>query len=119
MLCKRYDEAFTFIELGPIRKLFRRLEEGPGQAEEELSLNVRGRVLTLRMRVSTLRDGGGTPIGSVITFDDLTELLRAKKAETWQDVARQDRSRIQKPAYAHQAFRGTAEEKTRRGRGGF
>jgi two-component system nitrogen regulation sensor histidine kinase NtrY len=45
-------------------------------------------MLTLRMRISTLGDGIGTPIGSVITFDDLTELLRAKKAETWQDVAR-------------------------------
>jgi two-component system nitrogen regulation sensor histidine kinase NtrY len=88
VLNKRYDEAFGFIELGPIRELFRRLEEGHGRAEEEVTLNVRGRVLTLRMRVSALKDGGGTPIGSVVTFDDLTELIRAKKAETWQDVAR-------------------------------
>jgi len=88
VLGRRYDEAFGFIELSPVRGLFRRLEQGQGRAEEELSLNVRGRMLTLRMRISTLRDGGGTPIGSVITFDDLTELLRAKKAETWQDVAR-------------------------------
>ncbi len=88
VLGKRYDEAFGFLELDPIRGLFRRLEQGQGRAEEELSLNVRGRMLTLRMRISTLRDGSGTPIGSVITFDDLTELLRAKKAETWQDVAR-------------------------------
>ncbi len=88
VLGKRYDEAFGFLELDPIRGLFRRLEQGQGRAEEELSLNVRGRMLTLRIRISTLRDGNGTPIGSVITFDDLTELLRAKKAETWQDVAR-------------------------------
>jgi two-component system nitrogen regulation sensor histidine kinase NtrY len=88
VLNKRYDEAFGFIELGPIRDLFRRLEEGHGRAEEEVALNVRGRILTLRMRVSALRDGNGTPIGSVVTFDDLTELIRAKKAETWQDVAR-------------------------------
>ncbi len=88
VLGKRYDEAFGFIELDPIRGLFRKLEEGQGWAEEELQLNVRGRMLTLRMRVSALRDGGGMPIGSVITFNDLTELLRAKKAETWQDVAR-------------------------------
>ena len=85
---RRYDEAFGFIELDPIRGLFRKLEQGQGRAEEELALNVRGRLLTLRMRVSSLRDSSGTPIGSVITFDDLTELLRAKKAETWQDVAR-------------------------------
>jgi two-component system, NtrC family, nitrogen regulation sensor histidine kinase NtrY len=88
VLGKRYDEAFGFLELDPIRGLFRRLEQGQGRAEEELSLNVRGRMLTLRMRISTLRDGNDAIIGSVITFDDLTELLRAKKAETWQDVAR-------------------------------
>ena len=85
---RRYDEAFGFIELEPIRRLFRGLEEGQGRAEEEMSLNVRGRILTLRTRVSRLKDSGGAPIGLVITFDDLTELLRAKKAETWQDVAR-------------------------------
>jgi two-component system nitrogen regulation sensor histidine kinase NtrY len=88
VLGKRYDEAFGFLELDPIRELFRRLEQGQGRAEGELSLNVRSRMLTLRIRVSVLKDGGGTPIGSVITFDDLTELLHAKKAETWQDVAR-------------------------------
>jgi two-component system nitrogen regulation sensor histidine kinase NtrY len=88
VLHKRYDEAFSFIQLDPIRGLFRRLEEGRGRAEEEIALNVRGRVLTLRMRVSVLGDGSGATMGSVITFDDLTELIRAKKAETWQDVAR-------------------------------
>ncbi|HEY6011592.1 MAG TPA: ATP-binding protein, partial [Nitrospirota bacterium] len=88
VLGKRYDDAFGFIELGPVRDLFRRLEQGHGRAEEELTLNVRGRMLTLRMRISALRDGGGMAIGSVITFDDLTGLLRAKKAEAWQDVAR-------------------------------
>jgi two-component system nitrogen regulation sensor histidine kinase NtrY len=88
VLGRRYDEAFGFIELEPIRKLFRRLEEGQGRAEEEISLNVRGGILTLRMRVTRLRDSAGAHIGLVITFDDLTELLRAKKAETWQDVAR-------------------------------
>lgn len=87
-LGKRYDEAFGFLELEPIRMLFRRLEEGHGRAEEEFPLNVHGRLLTLRVRITTLRDGSGALTGSVITFDDLTELLRAKKAETWQDVAR-------------------------------
>jgi two-component system nitrogen regulation sensor histidine kinase NtrY len=88
VLGKRYDEAFGFIELEPIRRLFRMLEQGQGRAEEKIGLNVRGRILTLRMRVCTLRDSAGTPIGSAITFDDLTELIRAQKAETWQDVAR-------------------------------
>ena len=88
VLGRRYDEAFGFIELDPIRNLFRKLEQGEVRTEEELSLNVRGRMLTVSLRVTTLRDGSGTPIGMLITFDDLTELLRAKKAETWQDVAR-------------------------------
>ena len=88
VLGKRYDEALGFIELEPIRQLFRGLEAGHGRAEEELSLKVRGRIMALRIRISALKDGSGAMIGSVITFDDLTELLRAKKAETWQDVAR-------------------------------
>ncbi len=97
VLDRRYDEAFRFIDLAPVRGLFRGLEEGHGHAEEEISLAVRGRTLTLRMRVSTLRDAGGSLIGSVITFDDLTELLRARKAATWQDVARQIAHEVKNP----------------------
>jgi two-component system nitrogen regulation sensor histidine kinase NtrY len=94
---RRYDEAFRFIDLGPIRSLFRKLEEGHGSAEEELSLAVRGRTLILRMRVSTVRETTGAFLGTVITFDDLTELLRAKKAETWQDVARKIAHEVKNP----------------------
>ncbi|MDH4161391.1 MAG: ATP-binding protein [Nitrospirota bacterium] len=97
LLGRRYDDAFGFIDLKPIRRLFRKLEEGHGRTEEELTLSVRGRTLTLRMRVSTLRDSAGTLMGSVITFDDLTELLRAKKAETWQDVARKIAHEVKNP----------------------
>ena len=108
-----------FIQLDPIRNLFRKMEEGHGRAEEEMDLTVRGRILTLRIRISRLRDGSGTPLGSVITFDDLTELIRAKKAETWQDVARQDRPRVQEPAHADQAVGRAASEEARRGRAGL
>ncbi len=94
---KRYDDAFGYIDLGPIRNLFRKMEEGNGRTEEEITIAVRGRTLTLRMRVSTLRDGHGTLVGSMITFDDLTELLRAKKAETWQDVARKIAHEVKNP----------------------
>jgi two-component system nitrogen regulation sensor histidine kinase NtrY len=94
---RRYDEAFRFIDLGPIRSLFRKLEEGHGSAEDELSLAVRGRTLILRMRVSTVRETTGAFLGTVITFDDLTELLRAKKAETWQDVARKIAHEVKNP----------------------
>ncbi len=97
VLQKRYDEAFGFIDLGPIRRLFRRPEEGMEAAEEEVSLTVRGRTLILRLRVSMLRDSAGVLLGSVITFDDLTELLRAKKAETWQDVARKIAHEVKNP----------------------
>lgn len=97
VLNRRYDEAFGFIDLGPIRNLFRKLEEGRGSAEEELTLVVRGRTLILRLRVSTLQDHAGALIGFVITFDDLTELLRAKKAETWQDVARKIAHEVKNP----------------------
>lgn len=97
VLDRRYDDAFGFIELNPIRNLFRRLEQGHGRAEEIMTISVRGRSLTLRMRVSTLRDDGGTLLGSIIAFDDLTELLRAKNAETWQDVAQKIAHEVKNP----------------------
>ena len=97
VLNRRYDDAFGFLDLTPIRSLFRKLEEGRGRAEEEVSLTVRGRTLILRMRVSTLKDSSGQLLGSVITFDDITELLRAKKAETWQDVARKIAHEVKNP----------------------
>ena len=37
VLHKRYDEAFAFIQLDPLRQLFRNLEEGQGRAEEEIA----------------------------------------------------------------------------------
>ncbi len=94
---RRYDEAFGFMDLGPVRGLFRSLEEGLSSAEKELSLTVRGRTLTLRTRISTLLDSANAITGFVITFDDLTELLRAKKAETWQDVARKIAHEVKNP----------------------
>jgi two-component system nitrogen regulation sensor histidine kinase NtrY len=91
-----YSDAFSFIELDPLRNLFRRLEQGKGRAEEVIPLTVRGRTLTLRLRVSTLREGaGGTML--VITFQNLTELLRAQKAMTWQDVARKIAHEVKNP----------------------
>lgn len=95
VLHRRYEGAFGFIELDPLRGLFRRLEEGKGRAEEVLQLRVRGRTLTLRTRITTLRESGGHL--SVITFDDLTELLRGQKAETWQDVARRIAHELKNP----------------------
>lgn len=95
VLGRRYDDAFGFIDLGPIRALFRRLEEGSGMAEDVISVQVKGRTLTLRVRVSALKDSG--PVMSVITFDDLTDLLRAQKAETWQDVAKKIAHELKNP----------------------
>lgn len=95
VLGRRYDDAFGFIDLAPVRALFRRLEEGRGRADGIVSVLVRGRTLTLHMRVSALRDSGS--VISVITFDDLTDLLRAQKSETWQDVARKLAHELKNP----------------------
>lgn len=95
VLGRMYDTAFNFIELGPIRDLFRKLDQGTGRAEDVVQLTVRGRTLTLRTRIANLREIGG--MMSVITFDDLTGLLRAKKAETWQDVARKIAHEVKNP----------------------
>ncbi|MFQ5542876.1 MAG: ATP-binding protein [Nitrospiria bacterium] len=65
--------------------------------EEGVILEVHKRLLTLRMSLSMLHGANYRFLGFVIVFDDLTELIRAQKMATWQEVARQIAHEIKNP----------------------
>ena len=113
VLHKRYDEAFAFIQLDPIRDLFRKLEQGHGRAEEEMELTVRGRILTVRMRVSAFKDGSGARDRF---RDHLRRSYRTDPGKKGRDLAgcrAENRTRVQEPAYAHQTFGRAAAQEAR------
>jgi two-component system nitrogen regulation sensor histidine kinase NtrY len=64
---------------------------------DQIQLSVGGRVLTLLVNISLLRDSDGRYLGMVLVFDDLTELIRAQKLAAWRDVAQGIAHEIKNP----------------------
>jgi two-component system nitrogen regulation sensor histidine kinase NtrY len=92
-----YTYFFIAGKMGPMAEIIQRVElQKKESLEEEIILEVRKKLLTLRVALSILK-GEGEPIGFVIVFDDLTELIRAQKLATWQEVARRIAHEIKNP----------------------
>lgn len=67
------------------------------EMEEQLQLEARKKLLTLRTAASRLQGEDHRRLGAVIVFDDLTELIRAQKLATWQEVAQRIAHEIKNP----------------------
>ena len=65
-------------------------------AEEQIILTRQGSRLTLRARIATEKVDGRV-IGYVVTFDDVTDLLTAKRKAAWSDIARRIAHEIKNP----------------------
>ncbi len=89
-------ELFTLQKMGAMAGLLRKMGT-TDTMEEEIHLEVHGKFLTLRVALSALQGDDGHPLGDVIVFDDVTELIRAQKLATWQEVARRIAHEIKNP----------------------
>jgi len=90
---KRPDEVFG-EGLAPLRSLF---VAAPGEIREvELSLFSGEMARTVKAVVASLEEGGER-LGTVVVFDDLTELIRSKKLSAWIEMARQIAHEVKNP----------------------
>jgi two-component system nitrogen regulation sensor histidine kinase NtrY len=90
---KRPDEAFRG-GLEPLRGLF---DAPAGEIREvELSLFSGDMARTVKAVVASLVEGGER-LGTVVVFDDLTELIRSKKLSAWVEMARQIAHEVKNP----------------------
>jgi len=87
------EEAFTPIKL----LLDRIISEGWGVIDEQVLLRRNGRVMTLAVSVSNLKDGEGNHLGMVVVLEDITQLIRAQQALAWREVARRIAHEIKNP----------------------
>ena len=93
-----YTEAFKLHRLEPLMDLVNRLKLQPKPSmEKELELNLKGKTLMLHLYLSRLQEQDGQPMGSVIVFDDLSELIKAQKVAAWQEVAKRIAHEIKNP----------------------
>ncbi|MHB8764706.1 MAG: sensor histidine kinase [Deferrisomatales bacterium] len=65
--------------------------------QRQVTLETGGQRRTVVAHLTTLRDEGGEALGIVAVFDDLTELVRAQRAQAWQEVARRIAHEIKNP----------------------
>jgi two-component system nitrogen regulation sensor histidine kinase NtrY len=65
--------------------------------QRQIILPSRGQRRSVMVHLTRLRDEVGELAGSVAVFDDLTELVRAQKAQAWQEVARRIAHEIKNP----------------------
>ncbi|MFZ3123200.1 MAG: ATP-binding protein [Thermodesulfovibrionales bacterium] len=65
--------------------------------EKDVRVTVGDERLILRVFVTTLRDKASTPIGLLVVFDDLTDVIKAQKAIAWEEVARRIAHEIKNP----------------------
>ncbi|MBX7230885.1 MAG: PAS domain-containing protein [Bdellovibrionales bacterium] len=64
---------------------------------KEVRLNINGLPVSIQMTLSVLTDDKNREIGKVVTFDDISALLRAQKAVAWAEVAQRMAHEIKNP----------------------
>lgn len=62
-----------------------------------VTLSIEENELILQVHVTALRAEGGEVIGTVVVFDDLTQLQKAQRMEAWREVARRIAHEIKNP----------------------
>jgi len=70
---------------------------GKDSIRKQLTLPVGENKLTLQVTVSNLHDESGEFMGTVVIFDDLTQLLKAQRMAAWREVARRIAHEIKNP----------------------
>jgi two-component system nitrogen regulation sensor histidine kinase NtrY len=72
----------------------------PGLRESirrQVQLSVGDETLTLLVTVTLLKDEEGVVLGSVVVFDDYSQLVKVQRMEAWQEVARRIAHEIKNP----------------------
>lgn len=94
---KSYKELLSMIKSEELQNLVREIEGREfRRVEREVKVSIGDRKAIIRVFITSLRDAQKY-IGLLVVFDDLTEVIKAQKAVTWQEVARRIAHEIKNP----------------------
>lgn len=83
---------------GLVRSLMEELARGrTKEVQSEIYLPVAEGQVPFRVLISGLRDENQVALGSVVVFDDLTDMVKAQKVLAWKEVARRMAHEIKNP----------------------
>lgn len=69
----------------------------PGPLEKEIRVKAHGRELQILCTAGKISDAEGVWMGTVLLFDDITELSKAQQMSAWREVARRIAHEIKNP----------------------
>ncbi len=97
-LGKDFREVIPDVYMPQIMDLLKELfHSEKGTIRKQLSLPIGNDKYTLLVNLTTLRDEQGDFMGTVVVFDDLTQLFKAQRMAAWREVARRIAHEIKNP----------------------
>lgn len=98
ILGRSFREVVGTEQLPMIKEILRELiDSGKDSIRKQITVPVLENKVTLLVNVTTLRDETGEFLGTVVVFDDLTQLLKAQRMAAWREVARRIAHEIKNP----------------------
>jgi two-component system nitrogen regulation sensor histidine kinase NtrY len=98
VLEKRFSEV---LDRGVVEQMEELLNEllasKKDSIEKQLTLNVKGKSLSLLIHLTALKDEEERPLGVVVVFDDLTQMIKAQRMAAWREVARRIAHEVKNP----------------------
>ena len=100
---REYGAVFARSDLGPAREMLAELRAGvslaavSGRGERQMKLLAGGRMLTLVLTATMLRDDAGAALGALLFCEDVTEIVKVQRMEAWREVARRIAHEIKNP----------------------
>lgn len=66
--------------------------------KKDVKININGKIATIRVYLSGIRESDSArSLGMLVVFDDITDIIKAQKIATWQEVARRLAHEIKNP----------------------
>jgi len=95
---RNFREVVDVKHLPKIKDFLRQLlDSGRDSISKQMTIPVGDEKLTLMVHVTTLHDDSGVFMGTVVVFDDLTQMLKAQRMAAWREVARRIAHEIKNP----------------------
>jgi len=98
ILRQNYKKLLQEDHLGLSREVSERLAASRNDSTEiQANMTVGGRPRSFMMHFTTLKDDTGQQMGTLMVFDDLTELHKAQRMAAWREVARRIAHEVKNP----------------------
>ena len=98
VLGKDFREVIPTLYMPKIMELFKELFYSErGTVRQQMTIPIGDDKYTLMVNLTTLRDKQNNFMGTVVVFDDLTQLYKAQRMAAWREVARRIAHEIKNP----------------------